>query len=75
MYWVEVIGRAMPVKGAAIPWPATPLTPSLSSEHLSNTVYHRLDSFHFLFLHVMPHKPANILIAPCQLSTFLRDLG
>ena len=65
----------MPVRGAAIPWPATPLTPSLSSEHLSTTVYHRLDSFHFSVSLVMLHKPAKPF--GCTLPAFntSRDLG
>ena len=56
------------MRSAAIPWPATPLTPSLSSEHLSNTVYHSWIPSTFLFLHVMPHKPAKPF--DCTLPAF-----
>ena len=59
----------MPVRGAAILWPATSLTPSLSSEHLSNAVYHRLDSSTFLFSCHVTQTCKNLLVAPCQLST------
>ena len=56
------------MRGAGIPWIATPLTPSLSSEHLSNTVITSWIPSTFLFLHVMPHKPAKAF--DCTLPAF-----
>ena len=52
------------------------MTPSLSSEHLSNTVYHRLDSFHFSVPSCHATQTCKtFLIAAVSFQHFLRDLG